>query len=68
MDAIGSAILMVYDCLKDDKQSKSIIKKLDTAKTDVVIKTNLKEGIKRLRELEKSSIADDLEKKLKGFI
>lgn len=68
MEAIGSAILIIYDELKNDKPSKQIIKKLDTADSDAVIKDNLKKGIKRLRELDKNNIANDLESKLKGFI
>jgi hypothetical protein len=68
MDAIGSAILIIYDELKNDKPSKTIIKKLDTADSDAVIKDSLKKGIKRLRELDKNNIANDLESKLKGFI
>lgn len=68
MDAIGSAILMIYDELKNDKASKAIIRNLDKADSDSAIKYNLKKGIHRLRELDKNNIADDLESKLKGFI
>ena len=68
MDAIGSAMLIIYDNLKDDKKSKKIIKDMDEASGDDVIKKNAKLAIKRLRELNKPAVADDLENKLKGFI
>ena len=67
MDAIGSAIMMIYDELKTDKASESLIKKIDAATSDSQIKEGIKAGVKRLRELDKNAIADDIEKKTKGF-
>ncbi len=67
MDNIGSAMLMIYDELKNDKQSKKLIQKIDEAEGDDDIKAGLREGVKRLRELGKTALADDIEKKAKGF-
>lgn len=64
---IGSAMLMIYDELKNDKPSKAIIKGIDIAKNDEQIKKNAVAAVKRLRELDKNAIADDIENKLKGF-
>lgn len=66
-DDIGSALMMIYDELKNDKQSKALIKKIDKASSDAQIKAGLKEGVKRLRELDKNALADDIEKKTTGF-
>jgi hypothetical protein len=67
MDKIGQAMLMLYDELKNDKQSKKLIKKMDTATSDAVLKKGFAEGIKRLRELGKPALANDLEEKIKGW-
>jgi hypothetical protein len=67
MDAIGSAMLMIFDELKNDKPSKSLIKKMDTAQNDATLKDCAKKAVARLRELDKPSIANEIEKKLKGF-
>ncbi len=64
---IGSALMMIYDELKNDKQSKPLIKKIDTASSDKQIKDGLVAGVKRLRELDKNALADDIENKTKGF-
>lgn len=64
-DDISSAMMMIYDELKNDKESKSLIKKIDKATSDSQIKTGVIEGIKRLRELGKNALADDIEKKTK---
>ena len=66
-DNISSAMMMVFDELKNDKQSKALIKKIDNAKSDDTLKAGIKEGIKRLRELDKNALADDIEKKIKGW-
>lgn len=68
MDAIGSAMLIVYDELKNDKKSKALIKQIDEAQNDSDIKEGFKKAVKRLRELDKNHLANDLESKLKGFI
>jgi hypothetical protein len=67
-DNIGSALMMIYDELKSDTKSKSLIKKIDTAEDDEQIKSGITAGVKRLRELGKNALADDIEKKTKGFI
>ena len=64
---IGSAVMMIYDELKNDKASKKLIKKIDAAKSDDQIKEGLREGVKRIRELGKTTLADDIEAKTKGF-
>lgn len=66
-DNISSAMMMVYDELKNDKQSKSLIKKMDSAKSDDTLKDGIKKGIIRLRELDKNALADDIENKIKGW-
>lgn len=68
MDNIGSAMMMIFDELKNDKPSKSLIKKIDSAKNDGQLKDGMKAGIKRLRELDKNHLADDIEKKVKGWL
>lgn len=67
MDNIGSACMMIYDELKNDKASKSLIKKIDEAINDTQIKNGIIAGVKRIRELGKNTVADDIEKKTKGF-
>lgn len=64
---IGSAMMMIYDELKNDKQSKNLIKQIDEAGDDDAIKNGIKKAVKRLRELGKNALADDVEKKTKGF-
>lgn len=65
---IGSAMGILFDELKNDKQSKKLIKQIDQAASDDDIKKGIVPGVKRLRELGKNSLADDLEKKTKGFV
>lgn len=67
MDKIGSAMMMIYDELKNDKKSKVLIKKIDGAQSDADLKSGITEGIKRLRELGKNALADDIETKIKGW-
>lgn len=67
MDNIGSAMMMIFDELKNDKPSKALIKKIDSATSDDQIKSGIVAGVKRLRELGKNTLADDIEKKTKGF-
>lgn len=64
---ISSAMMMVYDELKNDKPSKALIKKIDTAKSDNQLRDGIRVAIKRLRELDKNALADDIEKKIKGW-
>lgn len=67
MDNIGSAMMMIYDELKNDKASKKLIKQIDEATEDKDVKAGIVAGVKRLRELGKNALADDVEKKTKGF-
>lgn len=67
MDNIGSAMMMIFDELKNDKPSKALIKKIDSATSDDQIKSGIVAGVKRLRELGKNTLADDIEKKTKDF-
>lgn len=66
-DNIGSALMMIYDELKNDKPSKALINKIVKATSDAQIKSGLVAGVKRLRELDKNALADDIVKKTKGF-
>jgi hypothetical protein len=66
-DNIGSAIMMIFDELKNDPSSANLIEEIDSAENDAQIKKGLKAGVKRLRELGKNALADDIEKKTKGF-
>ncbi len=66
-DNISSAMMLIYDELKNDKASKKLISKIDKAASDSQIKAGIKEGVARLRELGKYALADDIEKKTKGF-
>lgn len=66
-DNISAAMMMAFDALKDDPKSKKLIKKIDTASSDSQLKVGIKEAIARLRELDKGAIADDIEKKIKGW-
>jgi len=66
-DNIGSAMDILFDELKDDKQSEKIIEQIDTATSDAALKKGMTAGIARLRELGKHTLAHDLEKKIKGW-
>ena len=66
-DSIGSAMMMIFDELRHDEQSQSLIQEIDEAENDAQIKSGLRKGVKRLRELGKNALADDIEKKTKGF-
>lgn len=66
-DNLSSATLMIYDELKNDKKSKAIIKKIDHATNDEQVKTGIVAAVKRIRELGKHALADDIERKTKGF-
>lgn len=66
-DNINSAMMMIFDELSKDKKSKALIKQIDQATDDASIKKGMVAGVKRLRELDKNALADDIEKKLKGF-
>ena len=66
-DNISSAMMLIYDELVKDKKSKALIKQIDEATDDAQIKKGIVAGVKRLRELGKNALADDVEKKTKGF-
>lgn len=57
----GKAILLVFDELKDDEQSTSIIDAIDGGETDAEIAEGLRNGVARLKELGKDSIAKEVE-------
>lgn len=67
MDNIGNAMLLIYDELKNDKESKKLIKKIDSATNDSQIISGIRQGVARLRALGKNALADDIEAKTKGF-
>jgi hypothetical protein len=67
MDNIGSAMMLIYDELIKDKKSKALIKQIDEATDDSQIKKGIVAGVARLRELGKNALADDIQKKTKGF-
>jgi hypothetical protein len=66
-DAIGEAMGLLFDELKNDKPSKKLIKQMDEATSDEELKKGLVAGVKRVRELGKNTLADQIEKKTKGF-
>lgn len=66
-DNISSAMMMAFDALKDDPKSKKLIKKIDTAVSDSQLKAGIKQAVIRLRELDKGTIADEIEKKIAGW-
>lgn len=66
-DNISSAMMLIYDELSKDKKSKSLIKQIDAATDDSEIKKGIVAGVGRLRKLGKNSLADEVEKKTKGF-
>lgn len=66
-DSIATAMMLIYDELKNDKASKSLIKKMDSATNDQQIKDGMIACVKRIRELGKYALADDIEMKTKGF-
>lgn len=66
-DNIGTAMGLIFDELSKDKKSKALIKQIDQATDDAAIKKGIVAGVKRLRELGKNTLADEIEKKTKGF-
>jgi hypothetical protein len=66
-DKIGSSLMILFDELRDDEKSQEIIQDIDEADNDDQIKRGIKAGVLRLRELGKNALADDIEKKTKGF-
>lgn len=66
-DSIGKAMMIVFDELKNDKQSKAIIKQIDEATTDEKVKDGFRKAVKRLREMGKNALADDVQEKTKGY-
>lgn len=64
---ISKAMMMLFDELRDDDKSQELIQDIDEADNDDQIKKGLRAGVVRLRELGKSALADEIEKKTKGF-
>jgi hypothetical protein len=67
-DNISSAMMLIFDELKNDPASKKLIKQIDEAEGDPDLKKGMQAGIKRLKELDKHTLAADIEAKLKGWI
>lgn len=66
-DNIGTAMGLIFDELSKDKKSKALIKQIDEATDDAAIKKGIVASVKRLRELGKNTLADEIEKKTRGF-
>lgn len=68
LDNISSAMMLIFDELNNDPESKYLIKQIDEAEGDPDLKKGMQAGIKRLKELDKHALADDIEAKLKGWL
>lgn len=66
-EKIQSAMLILFDELKDDPESADIIETIDSAEGDHQLKQGMEKGIQRLRDLGKEQLAKDLEDKIKGW-
>lgn len=66
-DKVGEAILMTFDELQNDEKSSDIIDAIDGGESDLEIKTGLKKGVIRLRELGKNDVADKIENNIKNW-
>lgn len=65
-DKVQDAILLVFDTLKDDPESKGIIEQLDTAQEDAQLKDGLKKAVERLNVVN-PAVAKEVKDKAKGF-
>lgn len=65
-DSISQACLLVYDILKDDKDSEAIIELMDTADGDAAIKEGLQKAVARL-DIVNPAVARMVREKAKGF-
>jgi hypothetical protein len=67
VDIISKASLKIYDELKKDSKSKGIINQIDEGQTDLQLTAAIKKGVKRLRELGKNDVADEIESMHENF-
>lgn len=67
MNTIGTTMLLIYDELKNDKKSKKLIDQIDRAQKDEDVKKGIVAAVARLRELGKTTLADEIVKNTKGF-
>lgn len=63
-NTIGKLILLIYDELNSDENSKEIINELDCADNDNTIKENFSKAVTRLREIGKDDIANYIEQQI----
>ena len=64
-NTVGELMMVVYDELKDDNNSKDIINELDCADNDKTIRENFNKAVMRLREIGKDDVANLIEQRLK---
>jgi len=64
-NTVGELMMVVYDELKDDANSKEIISELDCAEDDKTIRENFNKAVMRLREIGKDDVANLIEQRLK---
>lgn len=64
---VSDAVLDLYEGLKDDPQSKEIIKLIDQNPKDHVLKSCLTRGVARLKEIGKGSLAEEIIQNSKEF-
>lgn len=67
MEKISKACLLIFDELVNDEQSQDLIEKIDGATSDGEIKEGIRLGVKRLKELGKTTLAEQIENDTKGF-
>ena len=67
MEKISKACLLIFDELVNDEQSQDLIEKIDGATSDGEIKEGIRLGVKRLKELGKITLAEQIENDTKGF-
>ena len=66
-DDVSDAMMLIYDTLRDDEESESLIEKIDEAESDNEIIEGIKEAIDRLR-IVNPAVAKEVEKKTKSFM
>lgn len=65
-DDISDALLLIYDILKDDEESKEIIKLIDECENDNDVKKGVRLAVERLNVVD-PSVAKEVKIKTKGF-
>jgi hypothetical protein len=66
MQKIMDACLLIYDTLKNDKESASIIEMIDGVEGDHEIKKGIQDAVKRL-EVVNPAVAREIKVKTRGF-